>query len=55
MENIIGLYQEELDNNITRFAKVIEPIILVFMGAIVSIVAFGVFGVIFAVMENAGL
>ena len=55
MENVISLYQEELDNTITRFSKVIEPVILVFMGAMVGFVAFWIFGVIFAVMENAGL
>lgn len=40
MENVISLYQEELDNTITRFSKVIEPVILVFMGAMVGFVAF---------------
>lgn len=52
MENIISMYQEELDNAITQFSKVLEPVILIFMGVLVAFVASGIFGVVFSVMEN---
>ena len=52
MENIISMYQEELYNSITQFSKVLEPVILIFMGVIVAFVASGIFGVVFSVMEN---
>ena len=52
MENIISMYQEELDTSITQFSKVLEPVILIFMGVIVAFVASGIFGVVFSVMEN---
>ncbi len=55
MQNIIAMYQEELDNAITQFSKVLEPIILIFMGVIVALVASGIFGVVFSVMENVGV
>ncbi len=55
MQNIIAMYQEELDNAITQFSKVLEPIILIFMGVIVALVASGIFGVVFSVMENVGI
>jgi type II secretory pathway component PulF len=55
MYNIIELYQEELDNSIKNFSKAIEPAILIFVGAIVMLIALGVFGLIFAVMDNAGI
>jgi type II secretory pathway component PulF len=55
MTNIIELYQEELDASIRNFSKAIEPLILVVVGAIVMLIALGVFGLIFAVMENAGM
>jgi type II secretory pathway component PulF len=55
MTNVIELYQEELDNAIKNFSKAIEPFILVVVGAIVMLIALGVFGLIFAVMENAGM
>lgn len=55
MQNIISMYQEELDNAITQFSKVLEPIILIFMGVIVALVASGIFGVVFSVMENVGV
>jgi MSHA biogenesis protein MshG len=55
MDNIIELYQEELDNSIKNFSKAIEPVILVFVGAIVMLIALGVFGLIFQVMDSAGV
>lgn len=55
MQNIISMYQEELDNAITQFSKVLEPVILIFMGMIVALVASGIFGVVFSVMENVGI
>lgn len=53
--NIIAMYQEELDQSITQFSKVLEPIILIFMGVMVAFVASGIFGVVFSVMENVGV
>lgn len=55
MTNIIAIYQEELDNSIKNFSKAIEPLILIVVGAIVMLIALGVFGLIFAVMDTAGL
>jgi len=55
MENVIEIYQEELDNSIKNFSKAIEPIILVFVGGIVLVIAMGVFWLIFSVMESVGL
>lgn len=54
MQNIISMYQEELDNTITQFSKILEPIILIFMGIIVALVASGIFGVVFSIMESIG-
>jgi type II secretory pathway component PulF len=31
MQNIIDIYQEELDNSIKNFSKAIEPLILIFV------------------------
>jgi type II secretory pathway component PulF len=44
-----------LDNSIKNFSKAIEPAILIFVGAIVMLIALGVFGLIFAVMDGAGI
>jgi type II secretory pathway component PulF len=55
MTNIIELYQEELDNSIKNFSKAIEPLILVVVGGLVMLIALGVFGLIFAVMDSAGM
>lgn len=53
--NVIGMYQEELDQEITQFSKVLEPVILIFMGVLVAFVASGIFGVVFSVMESVGV
>ena len=53
MQNIIDIHQEELDNSIKNFSKAIEPFILVFVWAIVLMIAIGVFSLIFAVMDSA--
>ena len=55
LSNIISMYQEELDNQISQFSKVLEPVILIFMGVMVAFVASGIFGVVFSVMENVGV
>ena len=55
MQNVIDIYQEELDNSIKNFSKAIEPFILIFVGWIVLMIAIGVFSLIFAVMDSAGI
>ena len=55
MQNVIDIYQEELDNSIKNFSKAIEPFILIFVWWIVLMIAIGVFSLIFAVMDSAGI
>ncbi len=55
MQNVINMYQDELDNQINAFSKMLEPIILIFMWVIVALVASGIFWVVFTVMENVGV
>ena len=49
--NVLKMYQEELNTTINRLAKVIEPIMLVFIWALVAIIAAWVFWIIFQLME----
>ena len=51
LANVISLYQDELDVTITRLAKVVEPIMLLFVWWIVVVIALGVFGLILQIME----
>ncbi len=55
MQNIINMYQEELDTSISQFSKLLEPIILIVMWVVVALVASGIFGVVFAVMEDVAI
>jgi len=51
LDNVLRMYEEELDNNINRLAKVIEPVILVFIWVVIVIIALGVFWLILQIME----
>jgi len=52
IDNILDMYEWELDNMITRMSKIIEPIMLVFVWWIVVIIALWVFGLILHIMEG---
>jgi type II secretory pathway component PulF len=49
------MYEEDLNILIGRLAKVIEPIMLIFVWWIVVVIALGVFGLILQIMEGAGM
>lgn len=50
--NILEMYEEELDHAITNLSKVIEPLMLVIVGGVIILIAFGVFGLILEIMEG---
>ena len=52
--NVLNMYQEELNTTINSLSKVLEPIILVVIWAIVLLVASWVFGLILQIMEWIG-
>ena len=54
LNNVLEMYEEDLNNLIMRSSKIIEPIMLVFIGWIVVVIALGVFGLILQIMEGAG-
>jgi type II secretory pathway component PulF len=49
------MYEGELNILINRLAKVIEPVMLVFIWLIVVVIARGIFGLILQIMENVGV
>jgi type II secretory pathway component PulF len=49
------MYQEDLNNIIMRSSKIIEPVMLIFVGWIVVVIALGIFGLILQIMEWAGM
>lgn len=54
LHNVLNMYQEELNTTINSLSKVLEPIILVVIWAIVLLVASWVFGLILQIMEWIG-
>lgn len=54
-ETIIAIYQEELDHYIANLSKIIEPIMLIFVGGIVIMIALWVFGVIMNIMDSVAI
>lgn len=55
LENVLNMYEEDLNTIIMRSSKVIEPIMLIFVGWIVVVIALGIFGLILQIMEGAGM
>ncbi|MFA6256278.1 MAG: type II secretion system F family protein [Candidatus Absconditabacterales bacterium] len=55
LDNILDMYQEDLNNIIMRSSKIIEPVMLIFVGGIVVVIALGIFGLILQIMEGAGM
>lgn len=55
IQNILDMYDTELDTLISRIAKVIEPIMLILVGGIVVMIALWVFGLILQIMEGVGV
>lgn len=55
LDNVLEMYQEDLNTIIMRSSKIIEPIMLIFVGWLVVIIALGIFGLILQIMEWAGM
>lgn len=53
LENVLTMYETELNVSINRLSKVIEPIMLIGIWGIVVIIAYAVFGLILQIMEWA--
>ncbi len=53
LDNILDMYQEDLNTIIMRSSKVIEPIMLIFVGWIVVVIALGIFWLILQIMEGS--
>lgn len=55
LDNVLKMYEEDLNNIIMRSSKIIEPVMLIFVGGIVVVIALGIFGLILQIMEWAGM
>ncbi len=55
LDNVLHMYESDLNNLISRLAKVIEPIMLIFVWWIVVVIALGIFWLILQIMQWAGM
>lgn len=55
LNNIVTLYQQDLEKWLNDLGKVIEPILIIFVWFIIMMVVVSVFGMIGAVMDSASL
>lgn len=55
LDNVLHMYESDLNNLISRLAKVIEPIMLIFVGWIIVVIALGIFWLILQIMDGAWL
>jgi type IV pilus assembly protein PilC len=51
LDNVVDMYSEELELKIRSISKVIEPIMIIFVGGIVGMIAISVFGIIGSVLD----
>lgn len=52
LQNIIEMYEEELQNTINNVSKLIEPLLIVFVWGIIAMIALSVFGIIGNVLDS---
>ena len=55
LDNVLEMYQEDLNTIIMRSSKIIEPVMLIFVGWIVVVIALGIFWLILQIMAWAGM
>lgn len=55
LDNVLKMYEEDLNNLISTSSKIIEPVMLIFVGWIVVVIALGIFGLILQIMQGAGM
>ncbi len=54
LDNVLKMYEDDLNTIISQSSKIIEPVMLIFVGGIVVVIALGIFGLILQIMEWAG-
>jgi len=54
LEKVATWYDQELDEQVKALTSLIEPIMIVFVGGIVAVIALSIFGPMIAVIENVG-
>jgi len=53
LDNVINIYSDELEKGISNISKFIEPVMIVFAGGIIMMIATSVFWVIWSILEAA--
>ncbi len=53
IQNAIDLYQEDFDKNLNNLSKVIEPLLVIFVWAIIAFIALSVFGIVWSILDSA--
>jgi len=55
LDNVLKMYEEDLNNLISTSSKIIEPVMLIFVWWIVVVIALWIFGLILQIMQGAGM
>lgn len=55
LNNIVSLYQQDLDKWLNDLWKVIEPILIVFVWFVIMVIVVSVFGMIWSILDSASL
>ncbi len=54
-ENIVEIYEDELNTSVNSLSKVVEPVMLVFIWWIVVVISLWVFGIITSIMDSVNV
>lgn len=55
LNNIVSLYQQDLEKGLNDLGKIIEPILIVFVGFVIMMIVVSVFGMIWSILDSASL
>ncbi len=55
LDNVLKMYEEDLNTLISRSSKIIEPVMLILIWWVIVLIALWVFGLILQIMQGAGM
>ncbi len=55
LNNIVSLYQQDLEKGLNDLGKIIEPVLIVFVWFIIMLIVVSVFGMIWSILDSASL
>lgn len=52
LDNVVAMYEEELNNLLNNLSKIIEPVLIIVVGWVIAMIALSVFGIIGTILDS---